>query len=329
MRRAGREVREEGLVRHQCLLLADPLDRLVRHVGHEVVALFRRLLGLDGDRALVDRRVVLMGLSADEAEEVLEAAPGGPVLERPHRARLPHGHLVALAELRRRVPVQLQRLGERGAGVRAHRAVARRRGRDLRDAAHTHRVMVAAAQQRRAGGRAERGGVEAVVLQPLGGEPFGVRRVDRTTECTRSPEPDVVNEDDQDVGSSLRRPQLLDRRERGIWSFASYVVSPTGVMSGIGRTSRWSCGLSGTVYLLTHFREQVGLDSPPTPPRCDGRGDDRGLGNRRGAGCHCLGHDRRLRHGVADDSDSSCTSWTERHVILLPSQMLHRPRWRR
>ena len=27
-------------------------------------------------------------------------------------------------------------------------------------------------------------------------------------------------------------------------SFASYVVSPTGVLSGIGRTSRRSCGLS-------------------------------------------------------------------------------------
>ena len=28
-------------------------------------------------------------------------------------------------------------------------------------------------------------------------------------------------------------------------SFASYVVTPTGVMSGTGRTSRRSCGLSG------------------------------------------------------------------------------------
>ena len=221
VRRAGREVREEGLVRHERLLLADPLDRLVRHVGHEVVALFRRLLGLDRDRALVDRRVVLMGLPADEAVEVLEAAPGRPVVEGPHRARLPHRHLVALAELRRRVAVQLQRLRERRAGVRPDRVVARCRRRDLRDAAHADRVVVAAAQQRRAGGRAERSGVEAVVLQPLGGEPFGVRRVDRTTEGTRGSEPDVVDQDDQDVGSSLRRPQRLDRRKRVSGSFAS------------------------------------------------------------------------------------------------------------
>ena len=87
MRCAGREVREERLAAHQCLLLMDPLDRLVRHVGHEVVALFERLLGLDRDRAFVDRGVVLIGLSADEAVEVLEAAPGGPVVEGPHRAR--------------------------------------------------------------------------------------------------------------------------------------------------------------------------------------------------------------------------------------------------
>ena len=53
--RARREVGEERLVRHQRLLLVHPLDRLVGHVLHEVVALFGRLLGLDGDRALVDR----------------------------------------------------------------------------------------------------------------------------------------------------------------------------------------------------------------------------------------------------------------------------------
>ena len=167
VRRARREVDEERLVAHQRLLLADPLDRLVGHVLGEVVALLRRLLGLDRGRALVDRRVVLVRLPADEAVEVLEAAAAGrPRVERAERARLPHRHLVALAELRGRVAVQLQRLGQRRAGVRADRVVARRRGRDLRDPAHADRVVVAAREQRRARRRAERGRVEAVELEP-------------------------------------------------------------------------------------------------------------------------------------------------------------------
>ena len=137
VRRAGREVDEERLVRHERLLLADPRDRLVGHVLGEVVALLGRPLRLDRRRALVERRVVLVRLAADEAVEVLEAPPpAGPGVERAHRARLPDRHLVALAELRRRVAVELERLRQRRARVRPHRAVAGRRRRDLGDAAH-------------------------------------------------------------------------------------------------------------------------------------------------------------------------------------------------
>ena len=107
---ARREVHEERLVGHQRLLLAHPLDRLVRHVLGEVIALLGGLLRLDGRRAFVDRRVPLVGLAADEAVEVFEpAAAGRPLVERAHRARLPDRHLVALAELRRRVAVELER----------------------------------------------------------------------------------------------------------------------------------------------------------------------------------------------------------------------------
>ena len=99
---ARREVHEERLVGHQRLLLARPLDRLVRHVLREVIALLRSLLGLDWRRAFVDGRVPLVGLATDEAVEVLEAAAAGrPLIERPHRARFPDRHFMALAELRR------------------------------------------------------------------------------------------------------------------------------------------------------------------------------------------------------------------------------------
>ena len=145
VRRARREVDEERLVAHQRLLLPNPANRLVGHVLGEVVALLRRLPGLDRGRPLVDGRVVLIRLPADEAVEVLEpAAAARPRVERAERARLPDGDLVALPELGGRVAVELQRLGQRRARVRPDGVVPRCRGRDLRDPTHADRVVVAA-----------------------------------------------------------------------------------------------------------------------------------------------------------------------------------------
>ena len=121
-----REVDEERLVGHERLLLADPADRAVGEVLGEVVALLGRRGRLDRGRALVQRRVPLVVLAADEAVERLEpAAARRPRVERAHRRGLPHRHLVALAELRRRVAVELQRHRQRRLRVRPQRAVAR------------------------------------------------------------------------------------------------------------------------------------------------------------------------------------------------------------
>ena len=213
VRRAGCVVDEERLVGHQRLLLADPVDRVIGHVLGEVVALLRRAIGLDRGRAVVDRRRVLVRLPADEAVEVLEAAAAGrPVLERPHRARLPHRHLVALAELRRRVAVELQRLSQRCRRVRAQRVVARRRGGDLGDPAHADRVVVAPGQQRLARRRAQRRGVEAVVAQPGARQALEGRCLARAAEGRRGAEAGVVEQDHEHVGRARRRPQRLDRR---------------------------------------------------------------------------------------------------------------------
>ncbi len=141
--RAWREVDEEGLVGHQRLLLTDPADRMVREIIGQVVTLLGRGRRLDRSRPVVQGRVPLVVLPADEPVEVLEpATTRRPCVERPHRRGLPHRHLVALAELRRRVPVQLERLRQRRLGVRPQRVVARRRRRRLGDRAHPYRVVV-------------------------------------------------------------------------------------------------------------------------------------------------------------------------------------------
>src|SRR6185503_20824257 len=98
------------------------------------------------------------------------AADGGSVLEGTDGADLSDRNFVTLAELRGAVAIELQGLRQRRARVRFHRILSRGRGRELGDRAHTHRVMVAAAEQRRAGRRAERGRVESCVLETAGGE---------------------------------------------------------------------------------------------------------------------------------------------------------------
>jgi hypothetical protein len=58
-----------------------------------------------------------------------------------------------------------------------------------------------------------------------------------------------------------------------------------------------------------------GLDSASAPPpRCNGRGHDRSLRDRRGAGRDRPGHDRGFRHRRADDTNSSSACWSEGHV---------------
>ena len=188
---ARSEIHEERLVGHQRLLLARPLDRLVRHVLGEVVALFRRFLGLDWDRAFVDRRVPLVGFAADEAVEVLEAAAAGrPLIERPHRAGFPDRHFMALAELRRRIAIELERHGERRLVLGQHRRVARSRGRDFADATHVDGVVIPPGQQRLPRGRAQRRRVKAIELEAVlrrGARPsaYGSGRRMRSTRQSR------------------------------------------------------------------------------------------------------------------------------------------------
>ena len=182
-----------------------------------MVALLRRLLRLDRSEAVVERRVVLVVLAADEPVERLEATPARrPRIERPDGRRLPRRHLVTLAELRRRVAVQLQRRRQRSLRVRTHPARPRSRRRGLSDHPHPDRVMIAAREQRRSGRRTQRGRVEPSVGEPAGLQALGDRHLRRPAERARGAEPDIVEQDHENVRSALRRQQRLDRRKRRI-----------------------------------------------------------------------------------------------------------------
>ncbi len=233
VRRAGREVGEERLVGHQRLLLPHPVDRPVGHVLGEVVPLLGQAIRLDRDRPVVERRGVLVRLAAQEPVEVLEpAATGRPRLERAHRTRLPDRHLVTLTELRRRIAVQLERLGQRRRGVGSHRVVPGRRRRDLRDAAHPDRVVIAPRQERLARRRAQRRRVKAGVAQTPGRELLGIGRGTGAAEGARRAEAAVVDQDHEHVRRGSRRAQRHDRRKDRVRIFR--VVGDKARMRQIG-----------------------------------------------------------------------------------------------
>ena len=175
VRRARREIHHERLVRHQHLLLAHPGDGAIGQVLGQRVALLGRLGRLHGGRAFIEAGKVLVRLAADEAVEMFEARAGRPLVERPHGRDLPERHFVALAELRRRIAVELQDLRQRRLFLGPDAVVARRRRRHLGDRAHADGMMVPAGEKRLARRRAQSGRMEPVVLEPIGRKAFGGR----------------------------------------------------------------------------------------------------------------------------------------------------------
>ena len=110
---AGHVVDEERLVGRGGIELSHVLDRLVRHVGGQVVAGLADP-GEDLGGVLEQVRRPLVGLAAHEAVEVVEAHADGPLVEGPGRAVLIARRVVVLAEPGRGVAVLLQDLADGG-----------------------------------------------------------------------------------------------------------------------------------------------------------------------------------------------------------------------
>ena len=178
-------------------MLAQPSDAAIRHVLAQVVRLVVRRLHHVG--VLDEPRFPLGCLAGEEAVEVVETVSGRPAVERAHRGRLVGRRVVPLAERRRLVAVMPQHFGHRGRGLRDHAGVAVPVHRAFRDRAGADPLVIAAGEQRGAGGRADSGGVESVVAHPLIGELAQRRRVDLAAERRRLAETDVIEQDDEHV----------------------------------------------------------------------------------------------------------------------------------
>ena len=147
---AGRPVHEEGLVRVEGAPVVEPVERLVDHVRGEVVCrvVVRRL-----DRVVVlgQARLVLRGLAAEEAVEMLEAVAVRPAVLRADRGGLDDGRVVPLAEGGGVVAVVLQDLGDGGGVLRDDAGVAVPGDRALGDGAGADAGVVAARSAARRG----------------------------------------------------------------------------------------------------------------------------------------------------------------------------------
>ena len=143
------EVTQHRSVWRAHALALHPLDGLVGEILGQVVvgiADVRR----DRRRLVVDGWLPLRGFCADDAVEAIEAESRRPAIERTGRTLFPGWREVPLAEACGRITVHAQHLGN-GGRLGWNRAVVSREGvRDLGDAAHVHRVVIASGEERRA-----------------------------------------------------------------------------------------------------------------------------------------------------------------------------------
>ena len=187
-------------------MVGEIADRLVDQVGCQVIA--RREGAGRFDRRVVAHqfRRVLVGLGIHEAVIAIEAAAKRPTVERAGRARLGKRRHVPLAQHVVAIAVRSQHLGD-GAGFLGDlAAVARKSGIEIGEAADAHRMMVAAGQQRRTRGRAHGRRMEAGVAQATLGNRIHRGCGDRRAVAAEVGEADIVEQDDQDVGSPFRAP---------------------------------------------------------------------------------------------------------------------------
>ena len=159
-------------------------------------------------------RLPLARVAADEAVEVVEAHADRPLIEWPKLARLERWRVVVLAEPTGGVAVVLENAADSSLVLGNNAIVARKAGRLLRNHAEAGRVMVAAGDQRRAGGRTKRGRVHAGVAEPGLGHAIQGRRRNHAAKGGRHAVARVIGHDQQHVRRFFgrhdpRRPPCL------------------------------------------------------------------------------------------------------------------------
>ena len=171
---------------------------------------------------------------------------------------------MALAELRRRIPIELEGSGEWRTGVREDRVIAGRSGGDFGDAAHANRVVVASGQHGLSRRGAQRRGMKAVVFQAASCQEFRGGRVTWTAKGARGAKARIINQDDQDIWRTLGRPQWRNRRERGLRILRIIGDQASARLIRDGE----NCSLN-LVLIVLHREASFSLGNPESSPDAD------------------------------------------------------------
>ena len=158
--------------------------------------------------------------------------------------------------------IQSQDLGDRRRRVGPDRVIAGGGGGDLGDPSHTHRMVVAARQQRLTGRRTQGGGVKPVEPQTAVGQTLGVGRAARAAEHARRPEPGIVDHYHHHIRRLDGRPQGRDRRVGRLGILGIIGGQPHVPAAGIGK---WLRAISA-MGLLINVRRGHNLSPRTTSP---------------------------------------------------------------
>ena len=200
-----REPEEEGLLGSGGSQIAQEEGGPVSEVFGEVIALLRGLRRLDVVVVVHELRVVLVGLAAHEPVEAFEPAAEGPLVAGAAHRHPGGGCEVPLADREGGVAVAQEDLREEPVLLRDRGVVSREARRELHDACHAVRVVVAAGEQACPCRRTERSGVE--VREAVAGlrQPVEAGRRDVGAVAPELRIPDIIEEHDDDVRRALRR----------------------------------------------------------------------------------------------------------------------------
>ena len=198
MHRVVGQIEEEGLVGVVVAGFAHKAHAMVGPVVGGVVV--GRVLVDWRERVVVDdaRRKEIAGLAFHEAIELVEAALARPALVR----RGAVGRVVPFADADRGVAASPQRFGDGGCGQRHVARIARKAGIVGGQPAGCYRMRIAAGEQGRARGRADRMRGVVVKAQPAGGNRVDVGRLDVGAIAAEIGKAHVVHVDDDDVGAA-------------------------------------------------------------------------------------------------------------------------------
>ena len=194
-----RKVHEERLVGRRMLLIGELADRRVGEVLAEVIALLGTLRRIDevvvGDQV----RGPLVGVGVQESVEAFESLSQGPVAERTGSRSIPTGREMPFSESHGGIAGISKMPGHGRRRRRQFPGVTGKPHGDVRHESHTDRVMVATGEKRGSSRRAQGGDVKLVVAQSTAGQTVDVGRGHVRSETPQLAEPDVVEQDHDNV----------------------------------------------------------------------------------------------------------------------------------